>query len=250
MKITNKMKLEFLFMSIMNIVLPLFIQISTHKTLIWYFYLQGIINFTSYFLVINKKMSGIYLYIVAIIITIFIDYKNQVYGDAILRIFWILPLQIKILVQHYFRTKNVDNFVEIKYHSWTKKEFVLTIVTMIIMLIMLSWNLNNIDKIPVLNLIFDKNDPYIYLDALSVVANITAQYHFSKMHKNWFYLNILADIPLVLIWMAIYFTKNESSAIVMILSNLSFAIASIYALIIEKIQEKREKEFHSFTNEH
>lgn len=238
-KINKRLMIEFIFMSTMNLFIPLAIQLFMHKELIWYFYLQGVVNFTSYFLVINKRIEGIYLYIIAILITIFIDYNDQVYGDALLRILWILPLQIKILIQHFITNSSLKNKQnKIIFHSWSKTEMFYTFILMLILIFIIGVNLQNIYKIPILNLVFKKNDPYIYLDAMSVVANLSAQYHFSKLHRNWYLLNIIADVPLIIIWLNIFLKNSGSGSIILVFSNLSFAILSTYALIRELKIEK------------
>lgn len=233
MKIKLRHVLEFSFLFAFNILIPASYQLWNHQPLVWYFYVQALVNIISFELTINKKMIGVVVFILSLMFSIIIDYTNNIYGDALLRLLYMLPLHLKMLYDHYKPSRQNNDKANINFHIWTKKEALITAALMITLIFVISFNLNIINKIPILNLLFKKNDPYIYLDALSVVANVSAAFHFSRLHRDWYIINVLADCPLAIIWLSVFLFQHNPGAIVFACTYLSFTFISIYGWINE-----------------
>lgn len=238
MKKISPMWIQWTILSLLNILLPLVVQINTHQEVKAVYYIQTLINITSFLLVLNKKISGVYIYFITLVISIILDLQTGIYGDAILRFFWMFPMNAKMIFEYY---KNKKSSGEISYHIWEKKEAIIAITLMIALILFISYDLNYINKIPILNLIFRKNDPFILLDSISVVANILSFYQFSKLHRSWYIFNIFADLPLFFIWISMYVFKHNSGGLVVAIGYISFASSSLYGWIRDFKEDKKRE---------
>lgn len=85
----------------LSVLFPAFYQIVFIKNLNWLNLIVSLILGTIYAfgwkLFIDKKVTGIYLYVIGLGINIIVSYQSGAYGDAILRLFYMLPMQFIIL---------------------------------------------------------------------------------------------------------------------------------------------------------
>ena len=213
------------FLLVFSVVLPTIVQTTISKELnIWIFSLSivmGVVYSFGWVMFLKKNLWGIYLYIMGIILNIILDYFNAVYGDLLLRLLYMLPIQFVVLKNW---KKQLGESGTITYHSWTWKETITNIIVFTLIVAFISLNLKFINKVPVLNLLFEKNDPYIVLDAMGVVGNIFGQYHLSKEHLGWFGMNAIADGSLTIMWLLIFILTGRIDAIVLSLANFSYVV--------------------------
>lgn len=233
MKVIKK-NFMFIFIFTLGVLVPLIYQIINYKTMN---ITEVIVSTTlgtlyavgwKYFL--EKNVMGLYLYIIGLIINIIVGYTKQAYGDMLLRLLYMLPMQFLILRNWNEQLKNTN---VIRYHKLRLNELIINVIIAIMLILILSFLIQNISNIPIISKVFKQDDPYIYLDATAVVANVLGQYHLSKQHLGWFGLNAVADGSLFLMWILIWINKHDANSLVLALSNLSYVLSAVYQYFAE-----------------
>lgn len=233
MKVIKK-NFMFIFILTLGVIIPLIYQIINYKTMnIWEVVIStalGTLYAVGWKYFLEKNVMGIYLYIIGLIINIIVGYTKQTYGDMLLRLLYMLPMQFLILRNWNEQLKNTN---VIRYHKLRLNELIINVIIATMLILIISFLIQNVSNIPVLNKVFKQDDPYIYLDATAVVANVLGQYHLSKQHLGWFGLNAVADGSLFLMWILIWINKHDANSLVLSLSNLSYVLSAVYQYFAE-----------------
>lgn len=181
-----------------------------------------IINIICVVLLAKGKVSNFIFSIIGSILYGYITYSNAIYGDAIMRVVYNIPMGIFGYLTWKKNKVSADDDVE--FRVLTTKQRVLGIIGVIIAIATLAG---------ILHLIHGNN---VILDATTTILGIVALFLMSKRYTENWYLWILVNAISVLLWLKVGNISPETVAT--LLMWVVFLLNSIFGTINWKKQCK------------
>jgi nicotinamide mononucleotide transporter len=178
------------------------------------------------------------VYTITVLLYAFISYRNKIYGEAIMNLFYLFPLYA-ISSAKLFQ-KQSEEQLEFHVHQGTKKQYL--IFTGVAIAITVIYG----------TILYFLKSKFAYVNAFAIGLSVAASYFSSKhIYAHW-YLWTANNIILIALWF-ITLQESSSDALPILIEDIVFTILNIYGLIswnkiLKKQKENEEKNETSIGN--
>ena len=181
---------------------------------------EGILGFTasitgmlSVILVAKGKITNYYFGIINVILYGFISYNSKYYGEAMLNIFYFLPMQIIGFIMWKRNNVSIDESKEVRAERMTVKEILL-------------WTVLSGIAVIVYGIILKKlNNTLPMADSFTTVLSVTAMILMVKRYIEQWIVWIMIDIAAIYMWL---FIKSDYNITIMWTAYLVNAVYGLY----------------------
>ena len=165
------------------------------------------------------------------IVYIILSYTQGFYGEVLIYIFMMTPINIAMIVSWLKnKSKEDENIVEV--NKLNKKEYILLFGFTLIVAVGFYFILKAL------------NTTALFISTISLIDSFIATYLLYRRCSNYALSYIVNDIILIVLWL--YAIRNNGIAYLpMVLSFLVFLVNDIYGLISWKKKEKKQNEKES-----
>jgi len=165
------------------------------------------------------------------IVYIILSYTQGFYGEVLIYIFMMTPINIAMIVSWLKnKSKEDENIVEV--NKLNKKEYILLFGFTLIVAVGFYFILKAL------------NTTALFISTISLIDSFIATYLLYRRCSNYALSYIVNDIILIVLWL--YAIRNNGIAYLpMVLSFLVFLVNDIYGLISWKKRERKQNEKES-----
>ena len=156
-----------------------------------------------------------------------ISISEHYYGEAIIYIFLMMPINI-ITIVSWLKNKSKENKNIVKVNKIKTKEYICLFITTILLTIGFYFLLK----------VLNTNE--LIISTISLVTSIIASYLMLRRSSNYAIVYILNDIILITLW-SISVKNNGAKYIPIVITFIVFFINDIYGFISWKKREKNQK---------
>lgn len=181
---------------------------------------EGFLGFTasmtgmfSVILVAKGKISNYYFGVINVVLYGFISYKSRYYGEAMLNIFYFLPMQITgFLMWRGSNAESAEN-QEVKAEKMTIKEIII-------------WSVLSAAAVIIYGILLKKlNNTLPMADSFTTVLSVTAMILMVKRYIEQWIVWIMIDIVAIYMWL---FIKSDYNITIMWTAYLVNAVYGLY----------------------
>ena len=181
---------------------------------------EGFLGFTasmtgmfSVILVAKGKISNYYFGVINVVLYGFISYKSRYYGEAMLNIFYFLPMQIAgFLMWRGSNAESTEN-QEVKAEKMTIKEIII-------------WSVLSAAAVIIYGILLKKlNNTLPMADSFTTVLSVTAMILMVKRYIEQWIVWIMIDIVAIYMWL---FIKSDYNITIMWTAYLVNAVYGLY----------------------
>ena len=176
-------------------------------------FITSITGMLSVILVAKGKITNYYFGIVNVILYGFISYNSKYYGEAMLNIFYFLPMQIIGFIMWGRNKADIDENKEVKAERMTIKEIAV-------------WSVLSGAAVIVYGIILRKlNNTLPMADSFTTVLSVTAMILMVKRYIEQWIVWIIIDIAAIYMWI---FIKSDYNITIMWTAYLVNAVYGLY----------------------
>ena len=176
-------------------------------------FITSITGMLSVILVAKGKIANYYFGIINVILYGFISYNSKYYGEAMLNIFYFLPMQIIGFIMWGRNNVNIEESREVKAERMQVKEIIL-------------WSALSGIAVIVYGIILGKlNNTLPMADSFTTVLSVTAMILMVKRYIEQWIVWIIIDIAAIYMWI---FIRSDYNITIMWTAYLVNAVYGLY----------------------